>query len=108
MIDESTKSRYTLCPKCSSTDTTCVDSRIHKQLGGRRRRYLCRSCTFRWSTLEVPFQLLEGLFKLQPIVNSMTHTLADLREVLHNVPLDKLGTDQMDAMVYATSKDEQQ
>ena len=38
-----------ICPDCSSDKTRVIEStQLHD--GGRRRRHLCRSCGFRWST----------------------------------------------------------
>lgn len=40
------------CPKCSSVDTRCVDSRDNPS-GERRRRYHCQTCMERFNTVEI-------------------------------------------------------
>jgi PHP family Zn ribbon phosphoesterase len=87
--------RHTICPQCGSTLTKCVDSRTHSPTNGRRRRYVCRACSNRWTTLELSFDLLERLGNVQSVVNSLTHQLVELRSLLHALPLDKLGIVQM-------------
>lgn len=43
---------------CKKHDALCIDSRGFE--GYRRRRYWCRKCEARWSTVEVPVELKRG------------------------------------------------
>ncbi|MFP4351452.1 MAG: transcriptional regulator NrdR [Puniceicoccaceae bacterium] len=40
------------CPKCSSTETKVIDSRVAKSEASIRRRRECLSCGFRFTTVE--------------------------------------------------------
>lgn len=102
------ENRTTLCVECSSTDNHCIDSRIHDRSGGRRRRYICYTCKHRWSTIEISYDLLENLYRTQPVVDQLTHGLAALRDLLSGLPLSKLGdieTQNMIVKVNGQSKD---
>ena len=39
------------CPKCGSKNTGCIDSRNGKK--NRRRRYICKACSVRFTTYEI-------------------------------------------------------
>ncbi len=97
MKDEATGryARLTMCPKCGSTLTRCADSRIHIGTGGRRRRYFCDACKHRWTTLELPIELLENLHMVQPMISEVTDHLVRLRELLHHLPTDGLDVPKM-------------
>jgi len=40
------------CPKCSSTETKVIDSRVSKSEASIRRRRECLSCEYRFTTVE--------------------------------------------------------
>lgn len=40
-----------ICPKCGRESFTCIDSRPHDEMS-RRRRYKCKDCDFRFTTME--------------------------------------------------------
>ena len=41
------------CPKCGYLNYIVVDSRLTMDDTARRRRLRCKSCEFRWTTLEL-------------------------------------------------------
>lgn len=59
------------CPACGSSNAATIDSRYLDDVGWRRRRRECHACRHRWSTVEVPAELLGQMkyvfFKLKVI-----------------------------------------
>jgi hypothetical protein len=94
-MNKSAITRLTMCPKCSSTLTRCADSRIHVGTGGRRRRYYCDTCSHRWTTLELPIELIEDLHKVQPMINELANNLVALRELLHHLPIEGMDVPKL-------------
>ncbi len=48
-----------MCPSCRERHTSVVDSRP-RESGFIRRRRVCDSCTFKFSTIEVPLDYFEA------------------------------------------------
>ncbi len=48
-----------MCPSCKERHTSVVDSRP-RESGYIRRRRVCDSCTFKFSTIEVPLDFFES------------------------------------------------
>lgn len=74
--------RHTGCPKCDSFDIRTADSRHDGPW--RMRRKHCWTCNHRWTTYEVPVELLDGMEEcLQQIANMRDQTarLATLTEM---------------------------
>ena len=46
---------------CGSSNAAIIDSRYMDNTGWRRRRRECPGCRYRWSTIEVPLELLSEL-----------------------------------------------
>ena len=42
-----------LCPKCHSPDNRLIRLSEHKHHNYLRRRRMCKTCTYRWNTLEI-------------------------------------------------------
>ncbi len=52
---------WNTCPSCQSSRVQVTDSRPHHDGLWRRRRRICTACKHRWSTMEVPAELVENL-----------------------------------------------
>lgn len=51
--------RHTRCLSCGSSNVITIDSR-HEHVWRMRRRH-CATCLYRWTTYEVPADLVEGM-----------------------------------------------
>jgi hypothetical protein len=83
------------CPACLGNGTRVSDSRpyLHNRAWRRRRRY-CRTCGHRWSTIEVPIELVEdGLI-------GMTQG-AGIRTLVREVELAQLALDRFQRLAQA-------
>jgi hypothetical protein len=83
------------CPQCHDNGTRVSDSRpyLHNHAWRRRRRY-CRKCGHRWSTIEVPIELVEdGLI-------GMTQG-AGIRTLVREVELAQLALDRFQRLAQA-------
>ena len=49
-----------ICPACGESGAVCLDSRPLDD-GTIRRRRLCRTCSHRWMTVELPLDMLAAL-----------------------------------------------
>jgi transcriptional regulator NrdR family protein len=47
------------CPQCSHADSVVIDSRDANGGFTRRRRHKCSNCNHRWSTKELPVELID-------------------------------------------------
>ena len=54
------------CPSCKSENYKAIDSRVRKD-GTRRRRYVCKDCNERWSTLSTGKDA-EPIVRFPPVV----------------------------------------
>lgn len=74
------------CPHCLANGSRVVDSRPYvSNPAWRRRRRICDACGRRWSTLEVPYQLIaEGLIGAAdgPGIRSLLREVAAARSAL--------------------------
>jgi len=52
------------CPNCIDPNVMVYDTRM-EQHGWRRRRRHCKSCGYKWSTLEIPADELHDLIHLR-------------------------------------------
>ena len=60
------------CPGCQQhTRVAVIDSRSVDPVFGRKRRRACLACHHRWTTVEVPYELVLGLRELGRTVESM-------------------------------------
>jgi hypothetical protein len=52
-----------ICPKCSSENIGCKDSRPtgHRGYHAIRRRRACQDCSHRWTTYEISEEDIDGL-----------------------------------------------
>jgi transcriptional regulator NrdR family protein len=66
------------CLSCSD-DSRVIDSRWSAGLGAVRRRRACRSCPNRWTTVEIPRDVLVALEK-------ESQAFAKLRRLVAEVP----------------------
>jgi transcriptional regulator NrdR family protein len=72
------------CPNCNLTNVLVKDSRISEDGTTRRRRRVCADCGHRYSTMEVPLEMFDGI---SPIEISYRFRLIkkDLTEVLTRI-----------------------
>jgi transcriptional regulator NrdR family protein len=52
------------CPKCQHADSKTTDSRDTNAGAMRRRRHRCLGCDYRWSTKELPVELVDAMVDL--------------------------------------------
>ncbi len=52
------------CPKCQSNNEKVIDSRDTHGDWTRRRRRVCISCNHRWTTTEIPTEMVNELIAL--------------------------------------------
>lgn len=78
------------CPKCGVKDTRVIDSRVHRDGYAIRRRRVCQSCDFRFSTTEEIVR--EGLIVLKNDGRreefDRTKMLTGLRRACEKRPID--------------------
>lgn len=67
------------CPSCKSENYKVIDSRVQKD-GTRRRRYYCKDCTERWSTLSTGKDA-EPIVRFPPVVNRRL-TLEQAKQIM--------------------------
>lgn len=73
------------CPHCGKGPVNTVDSRHDTEWRWRRR--VCQHCTVRWSTYEVPAELIGNLAKAVHILTTTRDTLDELICMINEVPL---------------------
>lgn len=61
------------CPECRFGDNDVTDSRPAYYWIRRRRR--CRSCGHRWTTAEVPYEMVQGVADASKIFSIARHQL---------------------------------
>ena len=88
----------TLCPKCSSDNNRCVDSRPHRL--GRRRRRRCAACGHRWSTLEMPLDGVPNLDRTDTALEMLTRLIQDASNAR-----DVLAAGDVDAKAVTAASD---
>lgn len=49
------------CPECGSANAAIIDTRYIEETGWKRRRRKCHACQHRWSTVELPAELVGEL-----------------------------------------------
>lgn len=76
-----------VCPRCGHGESTVVDTRLTEE-GWRRRRRSCLSCEARWSTLEVPVDVVDRARVSQRVVARAITTLTQLRSSLKGTGYD--------------------
>ena len=71
--EEDEVANTTKCPKCKKRDSMVVDKRDSKKgsLGLIRRRRECEHCGFRWTTMEIPWELGIKMIKIIEDIQSM-------------------------------------
>jgi transcriptional regulator NrdR family protein len=73
------------CPKCNSDNVAVVDSRERPD-GKRRRRYLCKDCNSRFSTLEVTVEELKKLLDYLKQGEAIRGAAIHLNELIDKIP----------------------
>lgn len=76
------------CPKCKARRRVAVlDSRESDPVFGRRRRRGCLTCNYRWTTVEVPIELLFSVRELRHNVKNMQASVQLMHQVLNDLAL---------------------
>jgi transcriptional repressor NrdR len=70
-----------LCPKCGSDDGKVVDTRARPD-GKTRRRYLCKHCGNRFSTVEVHVDELKQVMEYVKQDRLIRDTIASLSDMV--------------------------
>lgn len=84
------------CPSCARLGSRVVDSRPYEAMPQwRRRRRACVTCGHRWSTVEVPLSMFEGLGRLRGEVEAVQLSIDRLQSYL--AALAKIGLEKPDA-----------
>ncbi|KKW34806.1 MAG: Transcriptional repressor NrdR [Candidatus Giovannonibacteria bacterium GW2011_GWA2_53_7] len=92
------------CPVCNHKETKVVDSRIHNEGMGIRRRRQCEKCDYRFSTTEelemlgftvvkrdgrrVPYEREKMLRGLERSLEKRAYTEASFKKLVHNIERD--------------------
>jgi transcriptional regulator NrdR family protein len=79
MLDTTIQSQE-LCLKCGHDTVTVQDSRIVNNK--RRRRRVCRTCKYRWFTIEIPEKTLDQHQALLQSINAAIAALEQARAAL--------------------------
>ena len=82
------------CPECGSTALEVKDSRPStvKKISCVRRRRLCVNCSHKWTTLELPHEIVSGVIldigPLSELVGSLAKAVGSVQtkiEQLHSI-----------------------
>lgn len=92
------------CPICNHKETKVIDSRIHNEGAGIRRRRQCEKCEYRFSTTEdiellgltvikrdgrrAPYERAKLLRGLQRSLEKRPYTEASFKKLLHHIERD--------------------
>jgi transcriptional regulator NrdR family protein len=68
-----------MCPKCGEDEVSVIDSRaaILFEKSSIRRRRKCNKCGHRWSTYELPEELIDYVKINIALINKIKKTLGD-------------------------------
>lgn len=86
-----------VCIHCGKPTVSTVDSRHFPGTPWRVRRKLCTTCLQRWTTYEVPADVLSGLRDFRYHISGMRERIIQLDTLLNNVPV--IGKEGVDAAV---------
>lgn len=76
------------CPSCGSADAATIDSRYLEDTGWRRRRRECHACRHRWSTVELPAELVGDLRHVFAHLKTIERLTAESRLMITTVGFD--------------------
>lgn len=74
---------HNYCIKCNANTVRTADSRITGQW--RTRRKHCDTCSYRWTTVEVPADLLRNVDHILRALHVMTQNVSELQLMLEDL-----------------------
>ena len=78
------------CPDCGARGG-CVESKI--DVLGRRRRYHCPKCKRRWTTFEVPEELIDKYRKMRNLAPDRCDRLQKIRKTIEKIIAEEMSCD---------------
>lgn len=75
------------CMNCGHTKVMTIDSRPTTLW--RMRRKLCPMCRHRWSTYEIPTDMLDGMIELRRHLTAAKEHINQIDQVLATMPINK-------------------
>lgn len=88
-----------LCPVCGAAETCTADSRPVNNGKWRRRRKKCNACNHRWTTFEVPRELIRQLPSLNTWLELMSEKINKFRQEIGDTISSEIQENDDDSKV---------
>lgn len=84
-LDKTPPQNHNICIKCGANTVRTADSRIYGSRPWRTRRKHCDTCFHRWTTVEVPTELLHNVEHIMQTLHVMTQNVSEIQLMLEDM-----------------------